>query len=75
LVYQVNVHEVKTNLQKLLDQVKQGEEVVIILAGQPIARLVPYANGKRKRVPGLLREKIVALEPVSETAAPPRIQP
>ena len=58
MVYQVSLHEVKSNLQKLLDQVKNGEEVVIVQAGVPIARLIPYSNAKRRRVPGLLRDKI-----------------
>ncbi|MES1227237.1 MAG: type II toxin-antitoxin system prevent-host-death family antitoxin [Armatimonadota bacterium] len=62
MVYQVSLHEVKSNLQKLLDPVKQGEEVVIVQAGVPIARLIPYANAKRRRVPGLLRDMIVGTD-------------
>ena len=36
-----NVHEAKTNLSRLLDQVAAGEEVVIAKAGVPVARLIP----------------------------------
>ena len=36
---EVNVHEAKTNLSKLLQRVQEGEEVVIAKAGKPIARL------------------------------------
>ncbi len=36
-----NVHEAKTHLSRLLDQVAAGEEVVIAKAGVPVARLVP----------------------------------
>ena len=36
-----NVHEAKTHLSRLLDQVASGEEVVIAKAGVPVARLVP----------------------------------
>jgi prevent-host-death family protein len=44
----VNVHEAKTHLSKLLEQVEAGGEVVIARAGKPIARLVPFARpGKR----------------------------
>ena len=59
MVYQVNLHEVKSNLHKLLEQVKQGEEVVIIQAGQPVARLVPYATTKRRRSAGTMRDRLV----------------
>ena len=36
----VSVHEAKTQLSKLLDLVDEGEEVVILRRGQPVARLV-----------------------------------
>ena len=37
----VNVHEVKTNLSRLLAQVESGEEVIIARNGKPVARLAP----------------------------------
>ena len=44
----VNVHQAKTNLSRLLEQVEGGAEVVIARAGKPVARLVPFARpGKR----------------------------
>ena len=48
---QVNVHHAKTNLSQLLARVESGEEIVIARAGQPIARLVPFAAPKGKRRP------------------------
>lgn len=36
----VGVHEAKTHLSRLLDDVAAGEEVVITRRGQPAARLV-----------------------------------
>jgi prevent-host-death family protein len=36
-----NVHEAKTHLSRLLEQVAAGEDVVIAKAGVPVARLVP----------------------------------
>ena len=39
---QVNVHEAKTHLSRLLARVEAGEEIVIAKAGKPIARLIPY---------------------------------
>lgn len=48
---QVNVHEAKTHLSKLLQKVEAGEEVVIARAGKPVARLVPL-NAPKLRVLG-----------------------
>ena len=38
----VNIHEAKTHLSRLLEQVATGERVVISKAGTPIADLVPH---------------------------------
>mgnify|MGYP000134074609 CR=1 FL=1 len=38
---EVNIHEAKTHLSRLLEQVLAGEDVVIAKSGRPIARLVP----------------------------------
>jgi prevent-host-death family protein len=45
---EVNVHEAKTHLSKLLERVALGEEVVIAKAGKPIAKLVPLDQPKRR---------------------------
>lgn len=37
---QVNVHEAKTKLSRLLELVESGESVIIARNGQPVARLV-----------------------------------
>ncbi len=47
----VNIHDTKTRLSKLLEQVQSGEEIVIAKAGRPVARLVPYTPPKREIVP------------------------
>jgi prevent-host-death family protein len=52
---QVNVHEAKTHLSKLLTRVAAGEEIVISKAGKPIARLVPWNQDAKQRRPGLDR--------------------
>lgn len=36
-----NVHEAKTNFSRLLDRVLEGEEVIIMRNGVPVAELVP----------------------------------
>lgn len=38
---QVNVHEAKTQLSRLIEQALSGEEVIIARAGHPVVRLVP----------------------------------
>lgn len=38
----VNIHEAKTHLSRLLEQVAAGERVVISKAGAPVADLVPH---------------------------------
>ena len=38
---EVNIHEAKTHLSKLLERVALGEEVIISEAGKPVAKLVP----------------------------------
>lgn len=50
---QVNVHEAKTHLSRLLERAHAGEEIVIAKNGEPYARLVPLARPKA-RTPGLL---------------------
>ncbi|HJP32379.1 MAG TPA: type II toxin-antitoxin system Phd/YefM family antitoxin [Candidatus Latescibacteria bacterium] len=48
---QVNIHEAKTHLSRLLNKVAEGEEVIIASAGTPVARLSAY-HGRRRRVLG-----------------------
>jgi prevent-host-death family protein len=55
---EVNVHEAKTHLSRLLNRVAAGEEIVISKAGRPVARLVPFQRKVRKRVPGKDRGKV-----------------
>jgi len=54
----VNIHEAKTNLSRLIDEVTGGAEIVIAKAGKPVARLVPIGRGGRVRKPGFLKGKI-----------------
>jgi prevent-host-death family protein len=49
---EVNVHEAKTHLSKLLEKVALGEEVIIAKAGTPVARLVPFDLQPRTRTFG-----------------------
>jgi prevent-host-death family protein len=55
---QVNVHEAKTELSRLLEQVEAGERVVIARAGEPVAVLVPYKTAVRRRRLGLFAGQV-----------------
>jgi len=54
----VNVHAAKTHLSRLIARVAKGETIVIAKAGKPVARLVPYEEPVKKRVPGLYRGRV-----------------
>ncbi len=56
---EVNIHEAKTHLSRLLERVALGEEVIIAKAGKPVARLVAIEGHKTKRPLGLAKGQIV----------------
>jgi prevent-host-death family protein len=58
---QVNVHEAKTHLSRLLEEVEAGEDIVVARNGRPIARLVPYQR-VGTRVPGAWQGKVQIAE-------------
>jgi prevent-host-death family protein len=41
---QVNIHEAKSTLSRLVEAVLAGEDVVLARAGKPAVRLVPYKD-------------------------------
>jgi prevent-host-death family protein len=41
MVVDVNVHEAKTHLSRLLEQALAGDEVIIMKSGKRLVRLVP----------------------------------
>lgn len=53
----VNIHEAKTHLSKLLRRVAAGEEIVIAKSGRPVAKLIPLNSGA-SRVPGSAKDKV-----------------
>ena len=61
-----NVHEAKTHLSRLLDDVRAGEEIVIAKAGEPYARLVPITPPGPRRL-GFLPE----LAPLADAVLAP----
>jgi prevent-host-death family protein len=57
-VRQVNIHEAKSQLSRLLEEAAAGEEIVIARAGKPIAKLVPITPDLSPRKLGTMRGKI-----------------
>ena len=49
---EVNIHEAKTTLSKLLRRVAAGESVVISRRGKPAAKLIPWGPGQERRKGG-----------------------
>jgi prevent-host-death family protein len=54
------VHQAKTNLSRLLEEVSDGKEVVIARGKEPVAKIIAIGSALKKRVPGRLAGKIAA---------------
>ena len=52
-----NIHEAKTNLSSLIQQAEAGEDIVIMRAGKPVARLVQYEELEPRKL-GIFKGKI-----------------
>ncbi|MFZ0523745.1 MAG: type II toxin-antitoxin system Phd/YefM family antitoxin [Candidatus Acidiferrales bacterium] len=50
---EVNIHQAKTHLSRLLQRVANGEEIIIARAGEPIARLVRIQPERATRPLGM----------------------
>ena len=58
----VNIHEAKTHLSRLIDEVAAGAEIIIAKAGKPMARLSPISAPATKKHLGLLNGRIKVAE-------------
>ena len=57
---EVNSHKAKTRLSRLLERVATGEEVIIVKAGKPVAKLVAVESRRKKfRFGSAKRESVV----------------
>ena len=59
---QVNVHEAKTHLSRLIRQALDGEEVVIAKGNRPLIRLEVLPEARKARELGSERALIVRME-------------
>ena len=62
----VNIHAAKTQLSRLLEQVEEGEEIVIARAGKPIARIVPLVPTRPKRRLGILEGQYTVADNIDD---------
>ncbi|MGB8886831.1 MAG: type II toxin-antitoxin system Phd/YefM family antitoxin [Candidatus Korobacteraceae bacterium] len=70
---EVNIHEAKTHLSKLLERVALGEEVIIAKAGKPVARLVAIKSHKSPRPLGLAKGEFTVPDDF-DAPLPPEIE-
>jgi prevent-host-death family protein len=54
----INIHQAKTHLSRLLEDVASGNEILIAKGGRPMARLVPLGRDDTPRRAGLLKGKV-----------------
>jgi prevent-host-death family protein len=54
----VNIHDAKTHLSRLVDEVAAGGEVIIARNGKPVARLLPIPARTHPRRPGQWRGQV-----------------
>lgn len=54
----INIHEAKTHLSRIVDDVAAGAEVIIAKAGKPMARLSPINAPSRPKKLGILKGRI-----------------
>ena len=59
---EVNIHQAKTHLSRLLQRVAVGEEVTIARAGVPVARLVAIESAPKPRPMGMYRGQFTVPE-------------
>jgi len=69
---EVNIHEAKTHLSKLLERVALGEEVIIAKAGKPVAKLVALEPQPKPRVFGSAKGEFIVPDDFNE--ADPEIE-
>lgn len=55
----VSIRDAKTNLSRLVDEVRNGEEIVITEAGHAVARLVPLVTPGQERGLGALEGRFI----------------
>jgi prevent-host-death family protein len=53
-----NIQEAKRHFSRLVERVRNGEEIIIGKAGKPVAKLVPLRGVLEPRKPGAWKGKV-----------------
>jgi prevent-host-death family protein len=69
-VSQVNIHEAKTHLSRLIERAASGEEIVIARSGKPVAKLVPFDRDRTPRQLGTMRGLITIADDFDDPLPP-----
>ena len=56
-MHAVDIHDAKTRFSQLIAAVARGKEIVIVKAGKPAAKLVPF-NERKKYKFGVLKGQV-----------------
>jgi prevent-host-death family protein len=59
---QINIHDAKTHLSKLIERAAGGEEIIIARAGKPVACLTAIKPAKQGRRFGAMKGKATVEE-------------
>jgi len=65
-MHQVNIHEAKTHLSKLIQEAIGGEDVIIAKGNKPVVRLVALPTQKPQRRLGTAKGNIVMSDDFDE---------
>jgi len=65
-MHQVNIHEAKTHLSKLIQEVLAGGDVIIAKGNHPVVKLVALPDQKRQRQLGTAKGKMVMADGFDE---------
>jgi prevent-host-death family protein len=67
-MHKVNIHEAKTHLSRLIEEVEAGEEVIIARNGKPVAQLMPIHKMRSPRTPGGWKGQVRIADDFDETS-------
>ena len=64
---QVNLHDAKTHLSRLVEQAASGKSFVIAKAGKPMVRVTPFQEpGRQRRLGFLSGQAVVSIDVKSD---------
>jgi antitoxin (DNA-binding transcriptional repressor) of toxin-antitoxin stability system len=66
----INIHEAKTHLSRLVEDVANGNEVLIAKGGRAMAKLVPLGRDDSPRRPGLMKGRLRIADQFDQSLEP-----